>query len=315
MVNRDTIYNCFIAHVNDNIVMLSIKKEYYTKAILEYEGKLELYKEILERNSKEFNAIYSIDLEDIDNSYSTIIYHNQVNIPKTLFIASTVEKLIKINSSYDKHTIFLIKTLTDNYFELSKNLKEYKRYLRLIDDKLSFYNKYKDLSRNIVFYILTNINRYYEEAILNGETISLGHHIGFIKVVPKNVNGKTDWTSSFKYKDMLLEQGKIPYDGEDAKLAKKQGKKYKGVKWFVYFENETQHYINWYCYSSRLPNKDCYSFKPTRYDNTGYKKKDLPTIFTTVESMRKAKLGFINKLNVLLNANEMQFIKYVKNDI
>ena len=315
MVNRLTVYNNFILYVTKNIEILRTKKEYYDNSLTIANNKLSIYKDSLERNSKEFYSVYSISLEKIDSSYNIVLYNNKVNLNKQTYINETVSKLTKLDKSYDKYIIALIKTITENYFNTLKEIKEINRYIQLIGDKLEFLERYKNLSRNVIFYILTQCNNFYQHEILRGESVHLGHHIGFIKVTPKNVSGKINFIESFKYKELLIKEGKIPYNKKDALRAKKAGKEYNGVKWFVYYENDIQHYINWYCYSLKLPNKDYYSFNPTKYNNTGLTVDKLAKKYTTIESMRKLKLGIVNKLSLLLDTNEMQFVKYMKDDL
>ena len=67
--------------------------------------------------------------------------------------------------------------------------------------------------------------------------------MGMVKVVPKKVNGKTNWNASFEYRDKLVAEGKLPYNKDDHERAKASKEKYNGIPWFILYENEVQHFI------------------------------------------------------------------------
>lgn len=314
MISRANIYDAFIKYVNVNIVILNNKISYYNDRINISNNKLTIFKDSLLRHKTEVKIIYGIEVDNVDNSTNSVIYINNVVLVNSNSINTVISKLKSVDIAYDVHTVNFVKSIMSNYSDIKKELININRQIQLLNDKLMFFNKYKDISKNMVYYIISKINKYYESALLEGEHIHLGNHIGFIKVTPKKVKGKTNWNASFEYRDMLIADGKIPYKKEDAIKAKKAGIKYEGVRWFVYYENEIQHYINWYCYG-KLPNKQFYTFKPARYNKTNKKISDIKKEISSIKELDNLKLGIVNKLNIALDINELQFVKYVRDDL
>ena len=313
MVNRTSIYDSFVKYVDTNLTILNNKREYYLDRIEISNNKLNIFRDSLERNAEAVKLIYGIDIDNIDINYSKIVSCNKVTINKHR--SSLLQVLKSVNTNYGESVILLVQSLTENYFTIKNEIKYLNRQVKILDDKLYFLNKYKGLSKNIVYYIISKCNKYYSDALLEGETIHLGHHIGMIKVVPKKVNGKINWNESFKFRDRLLAEGKIPYKRSDYIKAKQSGSKYNGIQWFIYYENEVQHYINWYAYSNKLPNKDAYHFVPARFNKSNKTISEIRNELSKVSDLDNYKIGIVNKLNLALDINEMQFVKYMKDDI
>jgi hypothetical protein len=316
MVSRLTIYKEFLKYVAENIKILNNKLYYYNGRLDISNNKLNIFIDSIKRHTNEIYLIYNIKNAEIDGNFNSIVYTNGNVInndsPK---LKDIIKQLIKIDAGYNKHTIIFIKDIIDNYFEIKKEIRDINRQIQLITDKLDFFNKYKDLSKKAIYYIISKCNGYYEKALLDGETIALGHHIGNLKVVPKNVSGKKNWKASFEYKEQLIKEGKIPFNKKDSLLAKHNNVPYHGVYWFVYYDNEVQHYINWYAHSFKLPNKDNYSFYPARYNHSDKTISEIRKEVKKVEDVDKYKIGIVNKLSIALDVNELQFLKYVRNDI
>lgn len=310
MVDRRTIYSCFVSHIKETTNLLTAKKAYYENSLIISNNKLDIYRDTIDKHSDAFFAVYSAPVETIDKNPKVIIFHNSVNVDKISFRQKVLDRLEQKNKVYDVSIVSLMKSITESYLLLTKEIKQIKRQLQLIDDKLNFISKYKGLSRNIVYYILSKINKYYEYAILNGDVVYLGDVLGFIKVTPKMVNGIIDWKSSLEYKDAIIKDGKLPYSKEDYLEAKRTNTKYEGVKWFVYYTDETRYYINWYVYNHKLPNREFYTFSPMSYRE---KKTGIDNIINSVSSSEEIytlNIGPTEKLNALLAMNETQFIKY-----
>lgn len=320
MITRVDIYEEFTKYLEHNSKILNNKLAYYKDRLTISNNKLEIFNDSISRHKQEIKAIYDIDSNLINECKSTIIYVNNVVINNNKVSTKSINhdilsKLKEIKSDYGYHTILFIREIIVSYFDIKKEIQNINRELQLIQDKIDFLNKYDNLSKNIVYYIISRCNKYYEKALLDGETIHLGYHIGFLKVVPKQVKGRHNWKASFEYKDKLISEGKIPYNKEDALRAKKDGIGYNGVPWFVYYDNEVQHYINWYCYSHKLPNKDSYTFKPSRYNKTNKGIDEIKKEISSIKELDNLRLGIVNKLNIALDTNELQFIKYTKDDI
>lgn len=315
MISRRNIYDSFVSYMQESITKLSDDKAFYTDRLIISNNQLDITKDIIIRNADKIAIVYSIDSSNfINKSVSKIDIINRrvfIRNNKKLLLAN----LTKLDDTYGEHSIIFINGIIDNYFNIITEIKDLTRKLQLITDKLEFFTRYKGLSKNVVYYILSQNNRYYEKLILDGETIYLGNHMGNIKVVPKKVNGKTNWHESFAYRDKLVAEGKIPYNKEDHLKAKANGETYDGVKWFIKYENDIQHYINWYAYSKQLLNKDVYTFSPARYNKTGMTTTSIKEQVTSIKELDNLKLGIVNKLNLGLDINEMQFLKYSTYDI
>ena len=315
MISRKTIYDSFIEYVTESIDKLSNDKSFYESRLIISNNQLDITKDILKRNTDKLSIIYDLtSIEFINDTISKIDIINKraVNRSKRKIL---IDKLHSIDESYGEHTILFMDGIIDNYFNVINEIKDLKRKVQLIADKLDFFIKYQSLSRNVVYYILSQNNKYYEKCILNGDTVNLGNHMGMIKIVPKKANGKVNWDESFAYRDKLIAEGKIPYNEADYLKAKAKGIPYNGVKWFIRYENEVQHYINWYAYSRQLPNKAAYTFKPARYNKTGIKLSELKKTVTSINEVNNLHIGIVNKLNLCLDINELQFIKYANHDI
>ena len=315
MISRRTIYDSFIKYVNDSIESLTSDKLFYSNRLVISNNQLAITKDILTRNVDKLVAIYDISCESFNSDTISKIDIINKRASNRSNRKAIIYRLTNIDTSYGEHTILFIDGIVDNYFNVINEIKELKRKIQLITDKLDFFVRYSSLSRNVVYYILSQNNKFYEKAILNGETVHLGNHMGMIKVVPKKANGKVNWDESFAYRDKLVEEGKIPYNEADYLQAKAEGKPYDGIKWFIRYENDVQHYINWYAYSRQLPNKAAYTFKPARYNKSGIKLSELKNNVTSINEVNNLNIGIINKLNLSLDINELQFIKYANHDI
>lgn len=315
MISRNTIYDHFVNNVNTSIDVLESKIYYYNSKLSKSNDSLELYHATLAGSTEEFNIIYDIDVDSISTNTVKVNYINKTVIDGNRGIKTIANLLHKLNPSNGVHTVLFIKGVTDKYINVLNEIANIKRQLRLLDDKLTFFNKYKGLSRNVVFYILSKCNKYYEDLILDGETVYLGHHLGFIKVVPKKAKGKVDWNESLKYKAKLIEEGKTPYNKDDHLKAKAANLPYDGVKWFIPYDNEIQHYINWYPYSNKLPNKRDYSFTPARYNKSDKTISAIKDEVKDIKELDTYHIGIVNKLNIALTINDNQFIKYAGYDI
>lgn len=313
MITRKTIYKFYRRYFRDNILVLNEKLLYYNNRIVTTTNKLDITLDVLTRNKLEFQVIYDIALKNIDVEFSRINHINKVAIHN--HISDFSNSVRAIDKSHGEHTVLLIKSLVDNYYEIQKEIRSINRQIQLINDKLDFFNRYNNLSEEAFKYIIAECNKYYEHLILNGETVHLGNNLGFIKIMLKSVNNKINWDESKKYRKQLLLNGKKPFNKEESLKAKANGQPYNAVEWYVMYENETQPYINWYSYSAKLPNKDVYTFSPTRFNLTSVKNSELKNIAKTTEEIIKLDIGIVNKLNMLMKTNEMQFLKYSGNDI
>lgn len=314
MVGRALIYEHFVRYLRNNIVNLTNMNAYYTNRLTIASSKLDIFRDSLRRNKREFEVIYGLSFDSLDTTYMLPSYNSILSTNESKII-EVVVGLKEISLDYDRHTIMFIKAIVENYLEIKNEVKSINRQLQLIGSKLSFFTKYKDLSKNIIYYIISRCNKYYEHRILEGKAVDLGHNIGFIKVTPKNVSGRINWNASFEYRDKLLADGRIPFKEKDYLEAKLTNTPYHGVRWFVYYENEVQHYINWYHYSKKLPNGNAYTFVPLRVNKSKIKHSEMKRTFTDIRQLDNVKIGIVNKLEISLHINELQFLKYAEHDI
>lgn len=318
IVGRFHMYKCFCEYVKEILIIINTKTNYYNEKLSVAERKLNIHNDIIAKNRTEVFAIYSVNINNLDNEHSKVIICNNINIPKN---SDGIElRLKKLDQSYGKHTIFFIKSIIESYFTLKAEIKDIEKNLQVLNSKYLFFDKYKDISKEVFYFLITKCNKFYSDVILSGGTVNFGHYIGFVKVVPKRLklekdrpNNRINWDASKKERAKLIKEGKVPYRKADHDEAIKNGEQYNGVPWYVYYTDDIKHYINWYAYSNKLPNRTAYSFFPSAHNNTG-------TRISEIEKMSKTDidnfdLGIIHKLNIGLKVNELQFLKYSNNDI
>lgn len=306
------MYKFFRRYINTNIVILTEKLAFYNDRLIITTNKLNITNTVIHNNKYEFELMYDIPLKNINISSTKINHVNKILLLKHSQDFAT--KMRNIDKSYGEHTVLFIKSIVDNYFELQKEIKQLERQIQLLNDKLEFFNRYKELSDNVFRFIIAKCNEYYEQLLLNGGTVHLGYNIGYMRVDIKNVANRINWDESKKQRERLIAEGKEPFSKENYEKALKAGEPYNGVFWYVMYENETQPYINWYSNTLKLPNRDGYSFEPRRFNLTDSKNSELVKKHTPEEIM-KLDIGIVNKLHMLTVSNKMQFLKYIGNDI
>jgi hypothetical protein len=314
MVNRRFIYESFIRYARNSIVHLTNVKLYYDNRLEIANNKLDIFKLSLEQHKRVFKLVYNIELKELDNEKITLSYYRDA-LDTEIKVNEASSRIRGLYPEYDTHTVIFVKTLIESYIEIRNEIKTIKRQLQLNDSKLSFFTKYSGISKNIFYYIISKCNSYYEQRILDGKSVDLGYNIGFIRIAPKNVKGKINWAASFDFRNKLIANGKIPFKEEDSLKAKASGIVYNGVRWFVYYDNEVQHYINWYHYSTKLPNRNAFTFMPSRFNKEDLKYSEMKETITDVKELSNLRIGIVNKLDISLAINDRQFLKYADNGI
>lgn len=155
-------------------------------------------------------------------------------------------------------------------------------------------------------YIFVELNMEYIKAVLKGKQMNLGSGIGsiFVKEKERSLDSKNiDWKSSNTLKQSIIDEGKIPYDKNNAP---------DGVKWHIYFTSTFTYWI-WWKYSTLIStNATFYKFIPTKFINgKARNSKDFKKDFDTVDKILDSnELGSIDKLYRILELDPSHALNY-----
>lgn len=315
MISRKDICSYFVNNAKEIIINLELNKVTIENEIKVNSNLCDINLNVLATYSLEFYAVYNIELKDLDR------LHNKIAIQNTNTLKGNRNSIIRaintINEENGAYILDLIKTLTTQYFNIKRTINNLTRQLQKIESKLTFYNRYIDIDRKVIFHIIAKVNRYYEQQLLDGNRVYLGYSLGYIQIRYPNKNidkPKVDWNESKKLKKEIIKRGGIPYNKDDHKLALSTNTEYKGEHWFVYHDVDIP-YLNWYGTNTSLPNKDVFSFRPANYFKDTLNVGQIVKRIQDGANIHNFNIGIINKMNVLLKAHELQFLKYSNNDI
>lgn len=180
--------------------------------------------------------------------------------------------------------------------------------------KVKYLRELSILKNKEFSFIVDEINRYYERELLKGSKVNLGNGNGSIiikiRTVPLSLK-RINWGESNKLKQQLIDLGYTPYSKEEEQLAIQEGKKYEGVKWYIYDEEDRVPYVVW----NRPSNINIY-YSATFNNTFKIPKKliDIKSEYTTEEILYNEKLGIVRKLRLLLNKNKL-YLNTFEHDI
>lgn len=245
---------------------------------------------------------YGINLEDYKLEYEKSVYNNG-----ELYQAiSKVFTMIDGEDPNKPHILQLIK-----YCNTLKNISTYKNIIHNVQRrKYVSYTEYRRM-----------INDYYnkvQEALIEGFGYSFSSGIGDISITRfktgKSNKKYVDLDATAKAKKALLEQGKIPYDPKEAEMYKARGFKYPGVPYIVY---DTKPYV----YSIQISGTNLIRKKRFKFESKDYVhesmrgmgSKGVAAHITSREQIYNLRADIRFKLNVLLEWDKTQYIKFIRN--
>lgn len=186
--------------------------------------------------------------------------------------------------NYTKYTLDEILCLTTSnlitgvYFNSNdiKLIAKCKYYLRL---RLLYLNKLKRLTKKkpsinkidfrVYAFVLNEFNKEVINYIINGGIFNVGFNISYLYMKERNIvtvrDGspvlRIDWGTSYKFKNKLIAEGKLPlenYKNEDNVIIGNNG----GIAWLHYHKIKN-FWFYWDKYNSKIPNRLIYSFTPS----------------------------------------------------
>jgi hypothetical protein len=255
------------------------------------------------------------------------ILHKKYSFKTNLIqLISYIELTSDRNTDYllDKNKESLVRSLIEADVDHPKyKMLAFKVRILIISNVRLFHNTnrlayYKSLKMPYLSfnYLNTAINNEMSKSILRGYDFNLG--IGEVKIGVIGIDKierkfdetglptdrSIDWGESNKFKKTLIEQGIEPYNKETAP---------NGKHWFLYHTEPYIYYINWRIsmYAHRLIK--FFKFDPNSFINTKNRLiSDVLDEYNTdsEDIINNSKLGFSNKLNILLKHDPSYALKF-----
>lgn len=269
MLESRDLYRDYINSIQNRLNTITIKLDQYT-------GSINYLKNCITNNQVEFEK-EGVSITTLFAApfiaYSKI--KPLVDTGKLTRVAHYVRSYTNANLYYNTHKLL--------YDRLTKSIMPYETYLKFL------------------FILNSEIAKY----ILNGGYYNFGQ-LGRIYICEKPraflFKGKPvklpiDWGASNKYKQYLIDNGKVPYDSVSAP---------DGIKWHIYHDSD---YAYWFIWEKlAFKNKAFFKFCPSKFVRRG-KAKLIP--FTSKEQiLNSSEIGNINKMVELLKFDTLHFINY-----
>lgn len=165
------------------------------------------------------------------------------------------------------------------------------------------------------------IKAYYykvQEAVLEGFAYSFSYGIGDVSIVrfkrSENAKPIVDFNATNQKKKEIIAKGLEPYDKKKAEIYATRGMKYEGIPYIVYKTDNVIYKIDFT--GGNITRKYKYKFEHTEYvkkslRGLGYKK--VAESITNRNEIFALECDIRFKLNVLLEFDKTQYIKYIRN--
>lgn len=269
MLETRDLYRDYIATVEAKISLVTAK-------IGQYYGSQDYLRTCIVNNRKEFENV-GVNIDTLfKNPYIAYVKIKELVANGQL---TRVEHYVK---SYVNATqyITLHKLLHER---LLKALMPYEVYLKL----LGYSNI--EIAKYILkggYYSFGNAGRIYikEKArafLFNGKPVKL----------------PVDWGNSKKYKAKLIEEGKKPYNQEEAP---------DGIKWHMYHNSDYGYWFWWE--AGGIKNRGFFKFIPSNFRARGLKKN--PIYNSMNEIYETTEIGNVNKMFELMKFDSLHFLNY-----
>ena len=269
MLETRDLYKDYIESINLKISVVTVK-------ISQYYGSQEYIKNCIINNRAEFEKV-DVNIDNLfNNPYIAYLKIKQL---------ADNGQLTRV-AHYVKSYVNSIRYLTLHkllYERLNKSLMPYEVYLKMI----GYSNQ--EIAKYILeggYYTFGNAGKMY---IKEKERTFLFKG----RLVPLPV----DWGTSNKYKQKLIQEGKIPYNQNDSP---------EGVKWHVYHNSDFGYWFWWE--AGAIVNRAFFKFIPSKFVRRGnrkniqYKTKD--------EILNTTEIGNLNKMLELMKIDSLHYLNY-----
>lgn len=216
------------------------------------------------------------------------------------------DKLKFYNSGNER--IVLIQVI--KYCNLLNIINNTKRQIKLCDErsKLKF-GKYREIVKKYYAYGV-------HKCCLEGYAYVFRGGLGRIMInrwkVSETAPKKIDHRATNIAREKLIAEGKVPYNEEQAKIAKLRGFKYNGVKYVVYKSNS--HYYEFTIDRIKRLRKELTSFKQAdTYKLRGKSHEEVAAECKCIDDIYKLNCDVVAKLSILLKFDPSNYINFVRN--
>lgn len=269
MLETKDLYKDYIASIEAKINTVSIK-------ITQYYGSQSYIKTCIINNRCEFESVGV----NIDTLFSNP-YIADIKI-KELVENGQLIRVAHYVKSYVNSCKYI--TLHKLLFErLNKCLMPYEVYLKMIG--------YTNLE--IAKYILKG--GYY--VFGSAGKLYIREKARTFLFMGKPVKLPVDWGNSNKYKNKLIEEGKVPFNTAKAP---------DGIKWHTYHNSDFAYWFWWE--AGAIENRGFFKFIPSKFVRRGNKKdlefKSIDDIYNTTE------IGNLNKMLELMKIDSLHYLNY-----
>lgn len=265
-----------------------------------------------------------------------------------ILIADKIKELILVNkSTCNKYNIDTDKLFDTNYAEVLKqyNIKDYFIYLNnprfdemssIANNIIKYINAVKKIyiydlkinaaynRRKVTFAVYKDIvKKFYRygvhKCVLEGYAYKFADNLGYLIInkwkIPKEeiINGsrkKVDYNKTNAKRKELLAKGGIPYNKEDAEIARQKGIKYNGEKYIVY-KNHSDIYEITIVGKSDCIFKRASSIREPLRNKT---QKQIAEECKTAEDVYKLPCDLFHKLGIYNYFDPTAYLNYIRNE-
>lgn len=307
------VYTTYKRYAYNMVKEINTKIAETNKNLVSANKVLYLYRSLLKANKTNVNYLYNIKIEDLDLITSKVKFEARkyVLLNNTRAIVESINKSAR--KKLDNETAIYINDLMQQFYDIKYNVS-------IIEDNISFLNNIKlryekvvKISREAFYYIISEINKYYEQLLIFGETIYLGYGLGTVKVLnirlrpSEKVNERIDFGETMKYRKMLKDKGIPVYSKKEHLKAIEEGIEYNNKKYFVYYTNDSHPYVVWVS-PYGLVNRKNFTFVPTSHNYTGISLLDLRK--QEVEDILDMNLGLRCKIVAICHKDRYHNMNY-----
>lgn len=277
-----------------------IKSEYDLLIKIKEKQKNKLYS-----NKNLLNVKYDINLDNYPELDNNIVPKELFNKFKAAFNSREVSESNKLY-------------VLSNYLITLKKLYALEKKLDLIDKRANV--SYTEYRQYVYGYYRYGVHK----CLLEGYSYSLADNsieivISRNKLDRKNKNGRPykeiiDFNETNKKKRELLEKGLIPYNKEDAEIAKLRGIKYEGVPYVVYKRDDFKYDIE-VIIRKGAKNKNIIFKRLERIHNSlrGMTREEIAAKCNSVEDIYNLKCDINHKLGILLKYDNTAYLNFIRN--
>ena len=158
--------------------------------------------------------------------------------------------------------IYSFTSTTEKIYELKREIYNNQEKINSLT-KENPSKKIKLLDYETFKEVIYKYNKLAVEQLIEGEVLNLNEKLGYLYILKVNrMNKAVDWEESKKFKQVLLDQGKVPKDEDNPD----------GENWLVYFQSNYYLMWNWqkkFERTSRVRNCMVYGFYPTTTSSKG----------------------------------------------